>query len=52
MADIMAAPKRNVSGTQSIYFEYCQPKTGTPAGVFQTHHGLVGNAAYWNVKVE
>ena len=35
-----------------MYFEYCQPKTGTPDGVFQTHHGLVGNAGYWNVQLE
>jgi hypothetical protein len=52
MAQIAAAPKIDVKGTYSLYFEYCQPKTGTPAGVFQTVHGLVGNAAYWNVKVE
>lgn len=48
----MAAPTTNVSGTYSMYFEYCQPKSGQPAGIFQTHHGLVGNAGYWNVQLE
>jgi hypothetical protein len=52
MADIMAAPKQTQSGTYSMYFEYCEPKNGQKKGVFQTHHGIVGNAAYWNVLVE
>ena len=52
MDQIMAAPPLNVSGTYSMYFEYCQPKSGSPKGVFQTHHGLVGNAGYWNVLLE
>jgi hypothetical protein len=52
MSQIMAAPMTNVSGTYSMFFEYCQPKSGNPAGVFQTHHGLVGNAGYWNVHLE
>jgi len=52
MAQVAAAPTTNVSGTYNMYFEYCQPKTGTPDGVFQTHHGLVGNAGYWNVQLE
>lgn len=51
-AQIAAAPLRNVSGTYSLYFEYCEPKTGTPSKIFQTHHGLVGNAAYWNVLID
>jgi hypothetical protein len=52
MAQIAAAPTTNVSGTYNMYFEYCQPKSGKPDGVFQTHHGLVGNAGYWNVQLE
>jgi len=52
MAQVAAAPTANVSGTYNMYFEYCQPKTGNPDGVFQTHHGLVGNAGYWNVQLE
>jgi len=52
MAQVAAAPTTNVSGTYNMYFEYCQPKTGNPDGVFQTHHGLVGNAGYWNVQLE
>ena len=52
MAQIASAPPLNISGTYSLHFEYCQPKSGTPKGVFQTHHGIVGNAAYWNVQVE
>jgi hypothetical protein len=52
MAQIGAAPATDVSGTYSMWFEYCQPKSGNPAGVFQTHHGLVGNAGYWNVQLE
>ena len=52
MAQIAAAPTTNVSGTYNMYFEYCQPKSGQPDGVFQTHHGLVGNAGYWNVQLE
>lgn len=52
MAQVAAGPTTNVSGTYNMYFEYCQPKTGTPDGVFQTHHGLVGNAGYWNVQLE
>jgi hypothetical protein len=52
MAQIAAAPTTDVSGTYNMYFEYCQPKSGKPDGVFQTHHGLVGNAGYWNVQLE
>jgi hypothetical protein len=52
MAQISAAPPTDVSGTYSMWFEYCQPKSGNPAGVFQTHHGIVGNAGYWNVQLE
>jgi len=52
MAQIAAAPKISVKGSYNLYFEYCQPKSGSPKGVFQTHHGLVGNAAYWNVKLD
>lgn len=48
----MAAPTQTQSGTYSMYFEYCEPKNGDKKGVFQTHHGIVGNAAYWNVIVE
>ena len=51
-AQIMAAPTQTQSGTYSMYFEYCEPKNGDKKGVFQTHHGIVGNAAYWNVIVE
>ncbi|ORY29832.1 Alpha/Beta hydrolase protein [Naematelia encephala] len=51
-AQIATAHNTSVSGTYSLYFEYCEPKTATPAGIFQTHHGLVGNAAYWNVQLD
>jgi len=51
MQDIMNAPAIEVSGTYSLYFEYCEPKSGSPKGIFQTHHGIVGNAAYWNVQL-
>ena len=52
MAQIGAAPTINASGTYNMYFEYCQPKSGKSDGVFQTHHGLIGNAGYWNVQLE
>ncbi len=52
MEQIMTAPPIDVSGTYSLYFEYCEPISGNINGIFQTHHGLVGNAAYWNVLVE
>ena len=52
MQDIMNAPKRNVSGTYQLWFEYCEPKSGKPEKIFQTHHGIVGNAGYWNVQLE
>ena len=52
MEEIMMAPTIEESGTYSLYFEYCEPKKGTPKGIYQTHHGLVGNAGYWNVKIE
>lgn len=51
MQEIMAAPALNASGTYSLWFEYCQPKNGQAKGVFQTHHGLVGNAGYWNAQL-
>ena len=49
---IAQAPKQNVSGTYSMYFEYCTPKDGTPKGVFEAIHGVVGNGAYWNAQIE
>ena len=52
MEQIMTAPSIEVSGTYSLYFEYCEPITGEINGIFQTHHGIVGNAAYWNVLLE
>lgn len=53
MQQINAAKNITVNGTYSMYFEFCQPKNGgNITGVFQTHHGLVGNAGYWNVNLE
>ena len=52
MEQIMNAPSVEASGTYSLYFEYCAPSSGTPKGIFQTHHGIVGNAAYWNAQIE
>lgn len=51
MQQISEAPSQHQSGTYPMYFEYCEPKNGDKKGVFQTHHGIVGNAAYWNVVV-
>lgn len=51
-AMLAAAPMRNVSGTYSMWFEYCAPTNGAPRGIFQAHHGLVGNAGYWNVRLD
>ncbi|KAK4688823.1 hypothetical protein P7C73_g1273, partial [Tremellales sp. Uapishka_1] len=51
MAQIAAAPTFNVTETYSLWFEYCEPLNGTSAGLFQTHHGIVGNAGYWNVLI-
>lgn len=50
MQQIMAAPSRNVAGTYLMWFQYCAPASGQPKGLFQTHHGLVGNAGYWNAQ--
>ncbi|WWD16467.1 hypothetical protein CI109_100893 [Kwoniella shandongensis] len=52
MADIANASKIDVEGIYSLWFEYCEPKEGKPKGIFQTHHGLVGNAGYWNVLLD
>jgi len=53
MQQIGKAPNITVSGTYPMYFEYCEPKAGGEIkGVFQTHHGLVGNAGYWNVFID
>ncbi|KAK8861622.1 hypothetical protein IAR55_002445 [Kwoniella newhampshirensis] len=52
MAQISNASKIDVEGTYSLWFEYCEPKQGAPKGIFQTHHGLVGNAGYWNVLLD
>ncbi|WVR03773.1 hypothetical protein IAU60_000768 [Kwoniella sp. DSM 27419] len=52
MAQIQAADKIPVNGTYSLWFEYCEPKNGNATGVFQTIHGLVGNAGYWNVHLD
>ncbi|WVQ93484.1 hypothetical protein IAU59_000558 [Kwoniella sp. CBS 9459] len=55
MQQISNATKIPVNGTYSIYFEYCEPKNGQTANsskIFQTHHGLVGNAGYWNVQLD
>ena len=52
MQQIAAAPKISTQGTYSLYFEYCEPSSGNPKGIFQTHHGIVGNAAYWNVQID
>lgn len=38
-AMLAAAPMRNVSGTYSMWFEYCAPTNGAPRGIFQAHHG-------------
>ncbi|OCF31655.1 hypothetical protein I316_06660 [Kwoniella heveanensis BCC8398] len=55
MQQIGNATKIPVNGTYSIYFEYCEPKNGQSSNsskIFQTHHGLVGNAGYWNVQLD
>ncbi|WWC68591.1 uncharacterized protein I206_102521 [Kwoniella pini CBS 10737] len=52
MNQIMNATKIQVSGSYSLWFEYCEPKSGNSTGLFQTHHGLVGNAGYWNVQLD
>ena len=52
MKQIMEAPKIDVSGNYEFYFEYCEPVDGNVKGVFQTHHGIVANAGYWNVELE
>ncbi|WWC60351.1 uncharacterized protein I303_102922 [Kwoniella dejecticola CBS 10117] len=54
MAQIMNATKIPVSGSYSLWFEYCEPinSNGNVTGIFQTHHGLVGNAGYWNVQLD
>ncbi|OCF31662.1 hypothetical protein I317_02777 [Kwoniella heveanensis CBS 569] len=49
---ILAADHVHVEGTYSLYFEYCWPKEGDIKGLFQTHHGLVSNAGYWNLKID
>ncbi|OCF75038.1 hypothetical protein I204_03886 [Kwoniella mangroviensis CBS 8886] len=54
MQQIMNATKIPVKGTYNMWFEYCEPKNnnGNVPGIFQTHHGLVGNAGYWNVQLD
>ncbi|WVQ64984.1 uncharacterized protein L199_003154 [Kwoniella botswanensis] len=54
MQQIMNANKIPVNGTYNMWFEYCEPKNnnGNISGIFQTHHGLVGNAGYWNVQLD
>ncbi|WVW80194.1 hypothetical protein I302_102171 [Kwoniella bestiolae CBS 10118] len=52
MQQIMNATKIPVNGTYNLFFEYCEPKNGNISGIFQTHHGLVGNAGYWNVQLD
>ncbi|WRT65743.1 uncharacterized protein IL334_002691 [Kwoniella shivajii] len=52
MQQIMAAPKIPVNGSYNLWFEYCEPKNGNATGIFQTHHGIVGNAGYWNVQLD
>ncbi|OCF57861.1 hypothetical protein L486_03882 [Kwoniella mangroviensis CBS 10435] len=54
MQQIMNATKIPVKGTYNMWFEYCEPKNnnGNIPGIFQTHHGLVGNAGYWNVQLD
>lgn len=52
MEQIMMANKTMVNGSYPMYFEYCEPLTGKPDKVFQTIHGIVGNAAYWNVVID
>jgi hypothetical protein len=49
---INAAQPLSVKGSYSLYFEYCQPKSGSPAGVFHAIHGLAATGGYWNVKIE
>ncbi|WVW80210.1 hypothetical protein I302_102187 [Kwoniella bestiolae CBS 10118] len=49
---ISSAPHIEVKEAYSIYFEYCEPSGTTPKGIYQTHHGLVATADYWNVQVD
>ncbi|KAK6907414.1 hypothetical protein I203_101408 [Kwoniella mangroviensis CBS 8507] len=51
-SQIFAAPTLEVKETYQLWFEHCRPKSGLVKGVYQTHHGLVGNAGYWNVQGE
>ncbi|KAL7424689.1 hypothetical protein Q5752_000373 [Cryptotrichosporon argae] len=51
-ARLAAAPSTSVSGAYALFFEYCAPASGNVTGVFQTHHGLVGTAGYWNVLLD
>ncbi|WWC96901.1 hypothetical protein V866_003776 [Kwoniella sp. B9012] len=47
-----AAPTIEVKERYQLWFEYCQPRSGKPEGIDQTHHGLVGYAGYWNVQAD
>ncbi|WWC87941.1 uncharacterized protein L201_002841 [Kwoniella dendrophila CBS 6074] len=52
MQKINNATKIPVNGTYNLWFEYCEPKNGNATGIFQTHHGIVGNAGYWNFQLD
>lgn len=52
LTELSAAVPLKVSESFPMWFEYCVPKSGTPKAIFQTHHGLLGNAGYWNVNLE
>ncbi|WVQ64968.1 uncharacterized protein L199_003138 [Kwoniella botswanensis] len=49
---IFTAPTIEVKGSYQLWFEYCRPKSGVVKGIYQAHHGLVGNAGYWNVQAD
>ncbi len=50
LTEVLEGPA--VDGTYSLYFKYFEPTSGNPTRIFQTHHGLVSNAAYWNVQLD
>ena len=52
MEMLAMAPPLLVSDNYTMWFEYCVPANGTAKGIFQTIHGVNGNAGYWNAIVE
>lgn len=42
----------HVEGTYRVFFQYCQPKTGFPKGLIQTHHGGVATHEYWSLQID